>query len=111
VAAASLPADSASWRQLGTAQGGAEFLYRFYDADMRLLYVGVTWNPFDRWTFHRRTKPWWESVRSFDLFICASDREAREYETAMIRTLHPIHNKMQNLAWHRAPRILEGVYS
>jgi predicted GIY-YIG superfamily endonuclease len=34
-------------------------LYRFYDAEGNLLYVGVTGNPASRFSDHRRTSSWW----------------------------------------------------
>lgn len=38
-------------------------LYRFYDADQVLLYVGVTTNPLRRWQVHRNCSQWWRSAR------------------------------------------------
>lgn len=37
-------------------------LYRFYDADEALLYVGITYNLQKRWTAHRLDKTWWHLV-------------------------------------------------
>lgn len=39
-------------------------LYRLYDADGRLLYVGIAQDPEKRWSQHSRTKraTWWPLV-------------------------------------------------
>ena len=37
-------------------------LYRYYDADDRLLYVGVSIHAAIRMTQHRVSKPWWNDV-------------------------------------------------
>jgi len=42
-------------------------LYRFYDADKVLLYVGVTTNPTVRWMVHRNCSPWWRTARFVSL--------------------------------------------
>lgn len=38
-------------------------LYRFYDADEKLLYVGITDDPWRRWREHVRDKPWYPQVK------------------------------------------------
>jgi len=37
-------------------------LYRFFDAQNVLLYVGISINPPQRWNQHRVEKPWWMEV-------------------------------------------------
>jgi predicted GIY-YIG superfamily endonuclease len=41
---------------------GRTALYRLYDADDELLYVGITWNPKSRWESHATYKSWWHKV-------------------------------------------------
>ena len=41
-------------------------LYRFFDADKALLYIGVTTNPGHRWQVHRGNR-WWWSIRFVSL--------------------------------------------
>ena len=89
------------FKAFGIAPPGREFLYRLYDTDRRLLYVGITWNPFVRWTSHKKTKPWWHDVDFAEVYLCQSDRDAREWETWCIKHLDPTHNKHQNPTWHR----------
>ena len=90
------PGARQAWKAFKTAPPGREFLYRFYDAEMRLLYVGITWNPFMRWTEHSKTKPWWESVAFADVHLCQDNRDARDWETWCIKNQSPLHNKHQN---------------
>lgn len=93
--------DPQSWKEFGTAPLGGTFLYRFFDADGNLLYVGITWNPWVRWRVHRKEKPWWPLVKSVDLHVCKDDNHAREWETWCIRNLDPLYNKHQNRRWHQ----------
>lgn len=47
-------------------------LYRLYDADGDLLYIGIGFNPVARYREHRKTKRWWPQV---------ARREVTWYET------------------------------
>jgi len=86
------PLDRPSWKQFGTVGCDHELIYRLYDANNFLLYVGITWNPFNRWTLHARTKTWWSEVASVDVRQCQTVREARAQETAAIHTENPRYN-------------------
>lgn len=89
------------WKQFGPAPVGRVFLYRFFNEVGSLLYVGITWNPWDRWRVHRKEKPWWPEVTSYDLHLCEDDRHARDWETWCIKNLDPKYNKHQNRRWHQ----------
>lgn len=61
--------DFAGWPRFESAPVGNHLysatvcvLYRFYDADRKALYVGVTTNPFTRWAPHRHND-WWNLIR------------------------------------------------
>lgn len=86
------PDDRKSWKKLGTAQPAHELLYRLYDSQLRLLYVGITWHPFARWTAHASRKLWWSSVAFASLAEFPDDRSARAGETEAIHTESPLHN-------------------
>lgn len=45
-----------------TPQPERTALYRLYDADGALLYVGISNNPKRRFSGHRSDKPWWPEV-------------------------------------------------
>ncbi|MFC9700900.1 type II toxin-antitoxin system prevent-host-death family antitoxin [Streptomyces sp. NPDC056943] len=55
-------------------------LYRLYDVEDRLLYVGITGDPKVRFTQHRKEKPWWAEValREVEWFSTRSDAERAE---------------------------------
>lgn len=76
-------------------------LYRFFDVDDALLYVGVTKRPSERWTAHRRTSAWWPSVAFLAFEIHPHDRAALDAETAAIRTELPLFNKRSAPAFRR----------
>lgn len=88
--------DKQAWKKWGQAQPGSEFLYRLFDADMNLLYVGITWNPFVRWTRHSYEKQWWQRVAYADVHVCEDNYNARHWETWCIKNQHPLFNKHQN---------------
>jgi predicted GIY-YIG superfamily endonuclease len=37
-------------------------VYRLYDRDRNLLYVGIAYVPAERWAQHALDKPWWSQV-------------------------------------------------
>lgn len=67
-------------------------LYRFWDADGRLLYIGITEMPEKRWAAHAGTKSWWSEVARKDLEWFENREDARAGELAAIRTEHALHN-------------------
>lgn len=90
------PEDRQSWKAFGTCPPGAEFLYRLYGQERELLYVGITWNPFVRWTAHSMKHEWWPDVAHAEVWLCRDERDARDWETWCIKNLHPLRNKHQN---------------
>lgn len=67
-------------------------LYRFWDADGVLLYVGISVRPWQRWREHRGDKPWWEEVVSVTLESFATREEVAAAEAIAIRSEGPRHN-------------------
>lgn len=90
------PADRQSFKRFGTVPPGQEFLYLLRDSHGVLLYVGITWNPFVRWTYHSKTKPWWNLVARAEIYLCADMDHARQEETRWIKSAGPLHNIHQN---------------
>jgi hypothetical protein len=79
-------------------QFDAGVIYRFYDAGMRLLYIGMSdGDPTYRWQGHRYQSDWW-SLAAFMSIAYASPvrsiRAAREREA--IRAERPLYNKEHN---------------
>lgn len=74
-------------------QEGQHFLYRFFDAEDQLLYVGISWSAPARAKQHRADKDWWELVRRMTVEPHRSSAAARAAETRAIRTEHPMYNR------------------
>jgi excinuclease UvrABC nuclease subunit len=70
------------------------FVYQFFDADDRLLYVGITERISYRWSSHGR-KAWWKDVARAEVFAMESRFDARDTERWVIKTNDPIHNLAQ----------------
>lgn len=85
------PSDRQAWKLFSTSGPGREFIYRLYDAEHALLYVGITWNPFVRWTAHSRSKAWWAQVAHAEVWVCA-DEDARYWESRCIKEQQPRFN-------------------
>lgn len=71
-------------------------LYRFLDADCRLLYIGISNNPHRRLDEHAAEKPWWPSVELVRIRHYATREQALEAERAAIRSECPIYNGTHN---------------
>jgi predicted GIY-YIG superfamily endonuclease len=69
-------------------------LYRFFDEEGGLLYVGITQRFGQRWSTHMRTKPWWSDVRSHTAQWYADRPTAAAAEVEAIKTEKPRHNVM-----------------
>jgi predicted GIY-YIG superfamily endonuclease len=71
-------------------------LYRCFDADEELLYVGISKDPAERWKQHRSTAPWWRDV-TMRVVEWYDDRPAAERaERKAIQTEGPRHNVLHN---------------
>ncbi|MEV0831511.1 MULTISPECIES: GIY-YIG nuclease family protein [Streptosporangiaceae] len=67
-------------------------LYRFYDEDDRLLYIGITENITARWGSHATKKAWWPEVARKDVEWFDTRALALAAETRAIITERPVHN-------------------
>lgn len=67
-------------------------LYRFFDADGTLLYVGLTSDPGRRWKSHEANQPWWHLVRRAEMEMFPSREAVRAAEKAAIVAECPKHN-------------------
>lgn len=68
-------------------------LYRFYDTNKALLYVGVTTNPMKRWSEHRHSD-WWP-VACFVALEPVPPAERLQREQAAIEQGRPKFNRMR----------------
>ena len=72
-------------------------LYRFFDDDDNLLYVGISVNAYNRAKQHSKDKHWWPEVKSITLNVYP-DRESVELaEINAIKTEKPIYNTQHNV--------------
>lgn len=77
---------------------GRTALYRFYDSAGRLLYVGITGNPEERWYEHQLTQYWWREVTRKELVWLETRVEARAAESAAIRMEKPLYDRSDRRA-------------
>lgn len=68
------------------------YLYRFFDADGRLLYVGVARDLGSRFAAHRRRSAWWSDTARGATVVYPSRAAAELAEAIAILSEHPIHN-------------------
>ena len=83
-----------------TAESGNTDLYRYFDAEGRLLYVGISFSAIARASQHRSGKGWWVQVANMTVEHLSTREEATEAERVAILTERPIHN----IAGRVAPR-------
>lgn len=67
-------------------------LYRFFDSDGRLLYVGASGRFQKRVASHRAHAKWWDVAVMCRMERYPTLREALAAEAVVIATEHPIHN-------------------
>jgi len=89
-------------------QNGRTALYRFFNADERLLYIGISGDPAYRWGQHRTDKPWAGEVAMRVVEWLPTRAEAEAAELVAIRAERPLYNyrdtpKMFPKAFNPAP--------
>ena|GEM_PF-2337736 len=67
-------------------------LYRYFDADGKLLYVGISLSPVARQAQHRNTSSWYSRIASMTVQWFDTRSEACESEKAAIATEKPERN-------------------
>lgn len=77
------------WRERANRE---HTLYRLFDADENLLYVGVSCMPGHRLNTHRKERRWWDQVARLDFVVFPDRQQALEAERRAITTEHPRHN-------------------
>jgi hypothetical protein len=68
-------------------------LYRLFDGDGVLLYIGISDNLKQPMSMHAAEKPWWPRVANMTVEIWPSREAADAAETAAIRDEQPLFNK------------------
>ena len=72
-------------------------LYRLYDSDDQLLYIGITTYPPKRFVEHERDKPWWPQVARRDVEWIESRTQAETAERCAIAAEGPKYNRIHNI--------------
>ncbi len=67
-------------------------LYRYYDADNVLLYIGVSLSAVHRLQQHRNTQHWSHRITRVDISYFPSREDALKAEREAIRAENPLHN-------------------
>lgn len=67
-------------------------VYRLFDAQGQLLYIGTTADPQERWAQHGRERLWWSSVVRATVEWYDTRTEALAVEREAIRSECPLHN-------------------
>lgn len=83
-------------------------LYRHFTADGRLLYVGISVDPFTRWTQHKCSREWIPLVARIELQWFTERWRALEAEQLALRTENPIYNQSRPTP-HVPPAIAESA--
>lgn len=81
-------------------------LYRFFDADGALLYVGITKNGAQRWHEHSKSKEWWGRVASTTVEHYDTRAAALDAERAAIVAERPLFNVVHNVT-HKGEHLVE----
>jgi excinuclease UvrABC nuclease subunit len=67
-------------------------VYRAFDGDRRLLYVGFTTNTIERLRRHAQKAPWWPLVEDIELTDYTDEVQALDAERGAIKAEGPAHN-------------------
>lgn len=80
-------------------------LYRFFDVDDRLLYVGISLHAAQRASSHKRDKEWWPHVARMEVEHLGQITRSRaeEIEADAIKSELPIHNVKHNRPQNEPP--------
>jgi len=77
-------------------------VYVFSDELDRVLYVGKTLNPLERFGRHCKDKDWFAEIAYWEIEYCADEVDALNREAELIDELQPIYNINKNQR-HRSP--------
>jgi predicted GIY-YIG superfamily endonuclease len=83
-------------------------LYRAFNAQGQLLYVGITMNPGNRFAQHSDEKPWWTDVADIRVEhfgsrdrVLAAEREAIKTEQPLFNVMHNAGNRVSHISSKR----------
>jgi predicted GIY-YIG superfamily endonuclease len=76
---------------------GPVMLYRLFDAEDTLIYVGISLDEYARFAQHRRAARWWGEVDHYTAEPFPTRKQARQAELATIREERPRYNIAGNV--------------
>lgn len=91
--------DAKTWELLSKEETGGDwrtpgpYVYRFYAADRRPLYFGITTGSPLRLVDHRRTSAWWPLAEFIGISVYPTYQDALKAETAVIKAETPAFNR------------------
>lgn len=93
-------------KRLSTAQQ-THYVYRMYDDQEDLLYIGVTCNPARRFNDHRDSKNWFNDIATVQLETYPNQKAAYDAEAYAIKHERPLHNRVLPEAPRTSPKFIE----
>lgn len=69
------------------------YVYRFYDAALQPLYIGITSGNPTRWEAHRKSSDWWSLAKYVAVSFYPTYSEIEVAEKAAIRSERPRYNR------------------
>lgn len=78
-------------------------LYRHFDAEGRLLYVGIALNPLARLADHNNNSHWVDEIRSMTIEAFSTREEALIAERRAVESEAPMHNMRRHFIARPAP--------
>lgn len=92
-------------------------IYRCFDADDELLYVGIAFDPDARWEQHKTKSPWAKQVSMRTIEWLEDRKDAERAEREAIRFEEPRYNQRHNgrqvaamaLAWRTSNPLADAV--
>lgn len=85
---------------------GTHVVYRLFDSDRQLLYVGRSGHLRDRLDEHSRRQPWWHLVAGLSWERCSSQADSVAREAAAIRCEAPRFNVQPGAAGAREAMVM-----
>jgi excinuclease UvrABC nuclease subunit len=83
----------------GVGTDGPTAVYRIYDGEGSLLYVGMGRNPMNRWSSHSEQHPWWQRAATFRVEWFETRKAAAQEEMRAIRGENPECNIYGRPGW------------
>lgn len=87
----------------------ATAVYRFFDKAGCLLYVGIAYDPAERWRHHATKAAWWKDAVDNTIDWYDTRAEAERAELAAIRYEKPLYNKVGSVIPYQVPATRRGM--